>query len=104
MTTQDPRWLDLTPFKVSDDQFARNEEIIRDGCDWNCQLCGKPLNTTRKTTGWVRLPNGDDAWPYDEELPAELLEDIEDDMGCYPVGPECVKKLPKAYYACYAGA
>ena len=100
-TQDDPRWLDLTPFKVSGDQFARNEGIYREGCDDNCRLCGKPLNTTRKTTGWVRLPCGDDAWPYDEELPADFERD---DMGCYPVGPECVKKLPKTYYSCYAGA
>ena len=89
---EDPHWLDLTPFMVSDEERASNEDIYRKGCDDRCQLCGRPINPQSKSTGWIHLPTGVEAWPRGEDLPEWI-----DDMGVYPVGPKCKKKLPKEY-------
>ena len=60
-----------------------------------CILCGKP------TKGWkyaVHCVNGwlEEIIPVDQEWPDEASE-----MGMWPIGPECRKKLPAEYVRIY---
>lgn len=58
---------------------------------YECVLCGRVCQTPSR---YVRCYLGVDTVCTDEF--ADRPENQSGDMGCYPVGPECIKKILKA--------
>jgi len=65
-----------------------------DGCDQECTLCGRPLHTMGKTTWWIHLVNGGADIAH-----RDAPDDVTDrgNLGHYPVGSACIKRVPAAY-------
>ncbi len=67
----------------------RSNLLKLQGDDTPCFICGKAVRTQRY---WARFSDGGLAIASDEY--ADRPENIGGDMGCYPVGPECYRRLP----------
>jgi hypothetical protein len=54
-----------------------------------CFVCGRPVDVKRSGTRWIRVIHGGDG-------AAEPGEEIQQDsdLGCHPVGPECLRQQP----------
>ena len=75
----------IMDYRVANATFDRNSKAksnVENRQD--CHICGKGVNS-RTCTTWVELDT-------DATLIAVGVED-EESMGCYPVGPECAKKV-----------
>lgn len=68
----------------------RNDRRDRpEGCE-ECLLCAAPI-AGRKKPSWVHLLTTGELASKDEQVtPGE-------DQGCFPVGPECIRKVPAEY-------
>lgn len=72
-------------------KYRKNSEKVSGG-DWPCALCGKAVDPD-KTSAWVHLVDGG------INLGHVTGQDFEEsaDLGWYPVGSDCAKKVPKDY-------
>ena len=67
----------------------------REGPDFDdeCYLCGRSVVSSR--CDWIHLSNGNELI-HPSEVKA-LGRDPDDSMGCFPVGSNCARKVPKGY-------
>lgn len=92
--TQRPNCSDLqASWEVRDANAARRSERAVD----ECFLCGRGLTETAIANGWwihLHAPTGD---LLPEGWEPEAPETWNDSQGCFPVGSECAKRIPKGY-------
>lgn len=74
------RVIEISLYELQTDK-ARNEDITVTG---GCAICGKPIKDETKAKYIHLLTNGNIISSFD---------DFENSQGCFPVGPECAKKL-----------
>lgn len=71
--------------------YAMNEKKYGANDGSHCVVCNKPVDTDKKTTYWVRIVGGGGWIGTHEEADANP----EFDLGCYPVGSDCLKRHPE---------
>ena len=77
----------VTPF--SHPRYADNEEHCTVD-ETPCVVCGKPIKNEEKAK-WIRVVDGGARFAG----PDETIEDEAADMGCFPIGPGCLRKHRK---------
>jgi len=87
--------------QVPPEERDRNElRKASKNCDWNCSLCGRPINTDSKKVRWVECIAGGyvcvPALQYTDTERTEI-EGLDCYMALQPVGPTCAKKIPSEY-------
>ena len=65
-----------------------------EGCDDACMLCGRPLCTKGTTTWWIHLVSGGVEIAH-RDAPDDSADP--ENLGHYPVGSSCIKRIPTAY-------
>jgi len=69
--------------------YRRRNQLKLEGDDIPCFICGKAV---RAQQYWARFSGGGSTIASDDY--ADRPENIGGDMGCYPIGPECYRRLP----------
>lgn len=69
---------------------TRNERKA-DGNRQVCFCCGKNVKGNGETSLWIHLDDSNRVIPVGMEISPN------EDMGSFPIGPDCAKKLPKGY-------
>jgi hypothetical protein len=88
-----PAMFDLAKIQPSEAVRDRNEARVS-GDDEPCTVCRKPVN--HATAKHVHMSERGNLYPntIDTDTAASMPEGT---MFFFPVGPECAKKIPKAY-------
>lgn len=76
-------------------RYAENEDAFYEKCDESanpCAICGKPVKTSRY---WVHIVDGGGVVLHpDDEDKYSAAGEPSADCGCWPVGPDCLRKNP----------
>ncbi len=81
----------IKPF--SGPNFEKNEKRVKDG-QTGCAYCGKPCVNAKDTEHAVHVIEGGAAFATKEQHEGDA--ELSGDMGEFPVGSSCAKKLAKA--------
>jgi hypothetical protein len=82
--------LDIVPFQLSKN-YARNERTVK-GNAVPCAVCGKPIKEPyQPEQKWIRLAPA----VADAAIPADSPDQGGAEMGCYPIGEDCLWRNPQ---------
>lgn len=86
--------LRLDDYRADWETFDRNEARDHRGVPGEpCLLCGRHLTETAIRNGWsIEITTGGQIIPNDHHV------DL-DSQGCFPIGSECAKKIPRTHRA-----
>lgn len=88
------RWIFYIPLEdVQSPEYSKNIQKYKKSRGENepCLLCGKPINPNRKRKYFVHLT-------LSGLVSTEMEFEDGEDLGFFPIGSECIKKLPNNFY------
>lgn len=78
-------------------EYRANEARVREP-NQPCACCGRPVDVRRPGTRWVTVQDGG------ATITDEPDESDRGFMGCFPVGPECAKRIPAGFLVRFSAA
>lgn len=91
------QWLKVSDFMLPHNTLEKNRRVSnKTGFD-HCFFCGKYVADKGEKTAWVEQTTSGLLIPNDVYVPIEGEPNNyqgHNSQGCFPVGPECAKKVP----------
>lgn len=90
MTKKQVKALDIVPFKLGKNHHENSAHSP--GNSMPCAVCGKPIKEPYKPEQkWIRLAPA----RADAAIPADSPDQGGAEMGCYPIGEDCLRRNPQ---------